>query len=594
MLDDPEDIAPNRCSTFLHYSWKICTCLFSHVILVSLVVSYCIMGAFTFQSLEGTNEKMVKQNISKIRLNVTEALWKLFQTTEVLQEEKWTSDVRQNLKMFEQELLRSMKSDGWDGSEDENVVQWSFAGALFYSIIVITTIGYGHIAPKTQWGKVVTIFYAILGIPLMLLCLSNIGDIMAQSFRFLYWRVCCYVCTRKPKRGLSRRGRSIRGTVRQSGGRYSGRSRTASFRRSARTSQRSADSAIGLSECRSSYSDTDCRYYDDGDRELGMMSNRASQHSRFSDTVLQVSSGGGAALERGVGAGGGEDLLQGIDASTAPVLSNKYAIEREQRSSQTAPRRSNSATTATKTEKEAARQHHLAVDVPSPPPIPPSPMAQTRDSLKSSIRSRGGGGGGGGSYPPSYSGSGQQRYRGGEQLAMAHQPSPSRTRIMSPMGFAMRSQQSQRQSKTSRLSRLREDADYDDFVDYYDYEYDDAGSMQPSRSKPVPIWLCVFLVVTYIFCGAVLFMQWEKWEFLDSAYFCFITLTTIGFGDFVPAKRVQNKDATVSIALCSLYLLFGIALLAMSFNLVQEEVINNIKSVAKRLGIVKDDEEDED
>jgi len=42
--------------------------------------------------------------------------------------------------------------------------------------------------------------------------------------------------------------------------RYSGRSRTASFRRSARTSQRSADSALGLSECRSSYSDTDCRY----------------------------------------------------------------------------------------------------------------------------------------------------------------------------------------------------------------------------------------------------------------------------------------------------------------------------------------------
>jgi hypothetical protein len=34
-----------------------------------------------------------------------------------------------------------MKSDGWDGTEDETVVQWSFAGALFYSIIVITTIG---------------------------------------------------------------------------------------------------------------------------------------------------------------------------------------------------------------------------------------------------------------------------------------------------------------------------------------------------------------------------------------------------------------------------------------------------------------------
>lgn len=70
-------------------------------------------------------------------------------------------------------------------------------------------LGYGHIAPKTTWGKIVTIFYAILGIPLMLLCLSNIGDVMATSFRFLYWRVCCYVCT-KPKKPKRKRGGTIR------------------------------------------------------------------------------------------------------------------------------------------------------------------------------------------------------------------------------------------------------------------------------------------------------------------------------------------------------------------------------------------------
>lgn len=66
-----------------------------------------------------------------------------------------------------------------------------------------------------------------------------------------------------------------------------------------------------------------------------------------------------------------------------------------------------------------------------------------------------------------------------------------------------------------------------------------------------------------------------------------------GFGDFVPAYKL---DAHKGIAVCSLYLLFGIALLAMSFNLVQEEVINNVKNVAKRLGIIKesDDEEDAD
>lgn len=68
--------------------------------------------------------------------------------------------------------------------------------------------------------------------------------------------------------------------------------------------------------------------------------------------------------------------------------------------------------------------------------------------------------------------------------------------------------------------------------------------------------------------------------------------THIGFGDFVPAQGVE-KDSQVSIALCSLYLLFGIALLAMSFNLVQEEVIANVKNVARKLGILKEEEIDE-
>lgn len=108
--------------------------------------------------------------------------------------------------------------------------------------------------------------------------------------------------------------------------------------------------------------------------------------------------------------------------------------------------------------------------------------------------------------------------------------------------------------------------------------------------KPVPIWLCVFLVVSYIVGGAFLFSDWEDWKYSDSAYFCFITLTTIGFGDFVPAQRVNKNNAEMSIALCSLYLLFGIALLAMSFNLVQEEVIANVKAVARHLGILKDTE----
>ena len=55
-------------------------------------------------------------------------------------------------------------------------------------------LGYGNLTPKTALGKMVTCLYALIGIPLMLLCLSNLGQLMAASLQFAFNRFYCCTC----------------------------------------------------------------------------------------------------------------------------------------------------------------------------------------------------------------------------------------------------------------------------------------------------------------------------------------------------------------------------------------------------------------
>lgn len=43
-------------------------------------------------------------------------------------------------------------------------------------------------------GRVLTILYAIIGIPLTFLYLSNMGNFLADCFRLFYKKICCDIC----------------------------------------------------------------------------------------------------------------------------------------------------------------------------------------------------------------------------------------------------------------------------------------------------------------------------------------------------------------------------------------------------------------
>lgn len=93
----------------------------------------------------------------------------------------------------------------------------------------------------------------------------------------------------------------------------------------------------------------------------------------------------------------------------------------------------------------------------------------------------------------------------------------------------------------------------------------------------LPISVALFILVAYIFCGAVMYMVIEKWNFFESFYFVFISMSTIGFGDYVPRDPVFMIGSII-------YLVFGLALMSMCINVVQAKLSDTFKQASTKIG----------
>ncbi|CAH1797994.1 unnamed protein product [Owenia fusiformis] len=390
---------------------KVLKFLFSHIGLCSMVVGYSVAGGFIFEHLEKHNEwtECVKARDQYLPKE-NETIDRLMEiVTSTLAVSKTEEEFNKTLRTFRLNVLEI----GYDGKDCDNMgekggpsFQWTFPGALLFSVTVITTIGYGNIAPKTFWGRLVCIAYATLGIPLMLLCLANIGDVMADIFRFIYAKVCCCGCCRR----------------------------------------------------------------------------------RDKTKVVEIDSPsrGGPAWNSGkgdIGFNPGQNAPVGADPNKP---------------------RPPSATSSTRQRSSLGSKSPFPETLPGPPPPRAGPMIIDDDS---------------------------------------------------------------------------DDEDEED------------------EKITVPLTITMVVIAGYIFGGALLFGVWEAWPPLKASYFCFVTLTTIGFGDVVPgAANFETSQAQVQMILSSVYMLFGMAIVSMCFSLMQDEIVAKFTWVGQKLGIidkkkVEDDEE---
>ncbi|XP_009668981.2 potassium channel subfamily K member 17 isoform X1 [Struthio camelus] len=107
------------------------------------------------------------------------------------------------------------------------------------------------------------------------------------------------------------------------------------------------------------------------------------------------------------------------------------------------------------------------------------------------------------------------------------------------------------------------------------------------RKKKIKFLTLLFFLVTGILvflCLPSLFFQiTEGWSYSEGIYFAFITLSTIGFGDYVVGKQPNRNYFSYYRTVVAIWILFGLAWIALLFNLLTTILEDTEKIIAKDL-----------
>ncbi|ETE65524.1 Potassium channel subfamily K member 18, partial [Ophiophagus hannah] len=148
--------------------------IFPHACFICSLVIYALLGAVMFSHVEGCRESHEGEAYRSFMLK----LWNL---------SKDLSDNETKNEIFTNRTRDLINEIDFSWFTDPSQ-KWSFLGSLFFCCTVFTTVGYGHVYPVTRLGKYLCMVYALFGVPLMFLVLTDMGDILATILSTSYNR----------------------------------------------------------------------------------------------------------------------------------------------------------------------------------------------------------------------------------------------------------------------------------------------------------------------------------------------------------------------------------------------------------------------
>ncbi|XP_056446926.1 potassium channel subfamily K member 5a [Gadus chalcogrammus] len=138
-------------------------------LLTSAIIFYLSIGAAIFQVLEEPNWKLAAEDY-KVEKG------KILLAYPCLSED----DLDKILK-----VVADASGQGVTITGRKTFNNWNWPNAVIFAATVITTIGYGNMAPKTPAGRMFCIFYGLFGVPLCLSWISELGKFFGGRAKHL-------------------------------------------------------------------------------------------------------------------------------------------------------------------------------------------------------------------------------------------------------------------------------------------------------------------------------------------------------------------------------------------------------------------------
>ncbi|XP_038212533.1 open rectifier potassium channel protein 1 [Zerene cesonia] len=145
--------------------------------MLALHIVYLLVGASIFYHIESPLELAQRAEEKLERLEIQNLLYENYIPNDPHKQDSI-------LRKLSDYCGKSMYN--FTTEDEEPPYKWDFYHSFFFSYTVVSTIGYGNLAPTTHLSRILMIFYGLFGIPINGILLANLGEYFGLQLISVY------------------------------------------------------------------------------------------------------------------------------------------------------------------------------------------------------------------------------------------------------------------------------------------------------------------------------------------------------------------------------------------------------------------------